>query len=449
MDFIITKRKDYFGLIGEYDFCTIDDIQLPNVVAVDTETTGLECYHTDKGFRGDELFAIQLGTKINNYLIDLEGGINLQEVFNLLKDKTLVFHNAMFDLRFFFKHNFVPKKVRDTFLASKILYNGGRDDVFTHNFKDVMQRELNLTYDKTEQANIGKNKLSNNEAIKYCFNDVDKLLQLEEVLYQKLEDNNQLKAYEVQCDATLPLAYMEMCGMPLDNIKWLDKIKKNKLELEEVGVNLKSYIYDNLPKYRDNQLDLFVTKKEVRLNFNSPKQMMPVFKDFNLNIINDKGKKSLNEKVISKNKHAFVDIWLSRQKLQKALSTFGENVLEKAVEGRIYTSFNPMVDTSRISCRKGGINFLNFPREKMTRDAFVANKGYKMVGADYSNQEVYCGADMHHDKVTLDSIKKGICLHCAFAKVLYPEIAHLSDKEIKEKHPDKRQEAKSPRFAFQ
>lgn len=449
MNYIISKRKDYFSLIGEYSFCELEDMVLPNKVSIDTETTGLECYHTDKGFRGADLFAIQIGTGENNYLIDLEGGYSPKQVFDLLAGKILVLQNAIFDIRFMLKHGFIPHEIKDTFLASKIYYNGGKDDVYTHNFGSIMERELGIVYDKSPQKNIAKIKLSNSRAIEYCFNDVDKLLELEETLVAKLEEEGQLEAYKLQCDATIPLAYMEMCGLPLDKLKWQAKINQDITDKASVETKMVEYIYDNLPKYRDNQLDLFSTAKDVVLNFNSPKQMIPVFSDLSLVIVDDKGKLSLNEKVISKNKHEFVDLWLQRQKLNKALTTFGENVLNKATEGRIYTSFNPMVDTSRISCRKGNINFLNFPRNKLTRSAFVALKGYKMVGADYSNQEVFIGADMHHDKVTLDSIKNGICLHCAFAKVLFPEIADLTDQDIKDNHGEKRQDAKSPRFAFQ
>ena len=448
MNYIVTNRDWYFKLIGEYNYCKITDVILPVKVAIDTETTGLDCYHTDKGFRGAQLFAIQIGTGKNNYIFDLEGGVSPKEVFNLLKNKELVLQNAIFDLRFMFKHGFIPYKVWDTFLASKILYNGGKDGVYSHNFGAIMERELGIRYDKSEQKNIAKVKLGNTKAIQYCFNDVDKLLELEKVLYKKLEDNNQTIAYEVQCDATLPLAYMEMCGLPLNKIKWAEKIKRDKIEIAKVEEELINYIYNNLPKYRDNQLDLFSQNIKVALNFNSTKQMIPVFEDLKLDITNDKGKKSLNEKVVSKNKHEFVDLWLSRQKLQKSLSTFGQNVLDKAVEGRIYTSFNPMVDTSRISCRTGGINFLNFPSDKATRSSFIANKGYLMVGADYSGQENSTGADLHKDAAMVDSIVNGSCLHCAFARVLYPEIAELSDSEIKEKHADKRQASKAPRFLF-
>ena len=448
MNYVITENKKFFNKIGKYNFCSLSEMKLKTKIAVDTETTGLKCFHTNKGFKGAELFAIQIGTGDNNYLIDLQEGSGIfpNNIMPYLKNRELVFHNAIFDLRFLYKHGLFPKKIKDTFIASKFYYNGNRDGVFRHSFGHVMERELGISYDKSVQKNIAKVQLSNSQAIQYCFNDVDKLLELEQILAYKINEENGTRSYELQCQSTLPLAYMEMCGMPLSKERWINKINRDKKLLIATESDMLDYIHLNLPKYRDNQLSLFDVEKKVNLNFNSPKQMIEVFKDLELDIINDKGKESLNSKVVKKNKHDFVDIWLTRQKLQKAISTFGYNVLDHLVDGRIYTSFNPMVDTSRISCKSGGVNFLNFPRDPETRKSFLAKEGNIMVGADYSNQEVYCGCDLHHDTVTLQLIKEGICLHCAFAKVLYPELSELTDNEIKKKHEDKRQEAKSPRF---
>lgn len=445
MDYIVTKRKNYFP---GYNFCSLDEIILPDKIAIDTESTGLDCYHTEEGFKGAKLFAIQIGTGKNNYLFDLEGGITPEEVFKLCEGRTLVLQNAIFDLRFFFKHDFFPFKIKDTMVASKILYNR-MDGIYSHSFEAIFKRELNIIYNKSEQKNIAKTKLSSKGAIKYCFQDVDRLLELEEHLFNKLEENNQIEAYEFQCENLFPLAYMEMCGLPLHEKSWEKKIKEDEISLKDIEQEIKNYILEHLPHYREPQLNMFSSTVTLSVNLNSSSQMIPIFEELGLNIINDKGKKSLKEDIVSKNKHPFAKMWKTRQKLQKSLSTFGQNILDKVKGGRIYTSFNPIVDTGRISCRSGGINFLNFPSNKVTRSSFRALKGYKMVGADYSNQEVYFGADLHKDQATLDSIKKGICLHCAFAKVLYPELQGLSDKVIKTEHADKRQSAKSPRFAFQ
>ena len=94
---IITKNKSIFQKIGEYSYCNLEDMVLPEIIAVDTETTSLSAFE-------GEIFAIQIGTGTNNYLIDLqthkENIINLEEVMPFILDKVMIFHNSAFDLSF-------------------------------------------------------------------------------------------------------------------------------------------------------------------------------------------------------------------------------------------------------------------------------------------------------------------------------------------------------------
>ena len=86
--------------------------------------------------------------------------ITFDEVAPFLEGKTLVGHNLTFDLGWLYKYNFVPKRVYDTFIASKILYNGN-GLITRHGFGFVMERELGINYDKSEQKNIAKTHLLN------------------------------------------------------------------------------------------------------------------------------------------------------------------------------------------------------------------------------------------------------------------------------------------------
>jgi DNA polymerase I-like protein with 3'-5' exonuclease and polymerase domains len=107
-----------------------------------------------------------------------------------------------------------------------------------------------------------------------------------------------------------------------------------------------------------------------------------------------------------------------------------------------------MVDTSRLSTRRGEINFLNFPADKETRNCFEANEENVMVVCDFQGQENTVSADLSGDEAMTNSVVNGDDLHCAFARVLYPEIKDLSDEDIMENHKHLRQLAKSPRFLF-
>lgn len=443
MNYIITNNRDFFESIGQYNYCRLEDMVLPSLIAVDTETTSLKP-------RKGHMFALQIGTGVNNYLIDMQqlgGEITFKEVQPYLEGKDMVGHNLTFDLGWFYKYDYWPTKVWDTMLASMLLHNGDKSK--RHSFGAVMERELGIIYDKTEQKNIHKIQLNSAAAIQYCFNDVDRLVELMKVLADKMRDYGVTEAFKLHCQYVRALAYMEQCGLPINVEKWKKKITKDKEEFLSCEKAVVSYIYEHLPNYRGTQGDLFSTDYKITLNLNSPLQMIPVFKKLGINVEDDKdsSKETITESVISRSPHPFVKLWLNYTGAQKVISTYGENVLEKVEDGKIYSSYNPMLDTARISTRKGEFPSLVIPSNEWTRECFEAPDGYNMIVADYQGQENTVGADLHRDPVMLASVNEGKDLHCALARVIFEEIAELSDDEIMTKHKDKRQFSKAPRFA--
>jgi DNA polymerase I-like protein with 3'-5' exonuclease and polymerase domains len=193
---------------------------------------------------------------------------------------------------------------------------------------------------------------------------------------------------------------------------------------------------------------MFSVDKKILVKLSSPMQMVPVFNELGIRTKDKDGKDSIKENVITKTKHEFVDIWLDFQEAKHRVTTFGQKIYDRIIDGRVYTSFNPMVDTARLSCRKGSINFLNFPSDSITRDCFQSGPGTSMIVCDYSAQEGVIMADLSKDDAMMDSVLHGVDLHCLLAKAIFPELEDLSDEEIATKHKDKRTFAKPVRFAF-
>lgn len=447
MNYIITKNKPFFQKIlsdsiklDQVGFCDLDDMVLSEKIAIDTETTGLAPRYHD-------VFCVQIGTGENNYIIHMyDDNYQFSDLVPYINGKILVGHNILFDLGFFYKYDFWPKEVRDTMLASKILYNG--DPTTRHDFGYVMKRELGIIYDKTEQKNIHLVKLSQPSTIEYSFNDVDKLLELEEFMVDKMERGGFTPTYKLHCRYIKALAYIEQCGLPISSEKWNAKMVQDVEDTFKWKKVIEEYIYDNIPKFADQQLDMFNDVKKITISVNSPLQMLKVFKALNIPTKDKDGKDSINDNIISKSKHEFVELWLNYQKANHRVTTFGESIYKQIENERIYTNFNPMVDTARLSTRRGHINFLNFPADKATRYCFVANPGNKMIVCDYSGQETVIAADLSGDEAMTKSVVEGADLHCLLARVLFPEIEELTDEEIVEKHKDKRNASKAPRFAM-
>lgn len=438
-NYIVTERTEVFNEIAKYNYCSLEEMLLPEKIAVDSETDGLLFYKNN-------MFCLQIGTGINNYIIDLET-IDFKLVIPFLKDKTMVFVNAVFDLKFFYKNQFFPDKVRDAMIASQILYNGD-EKIFTHGFKDMMKRELGVEYDKTEQKNIHKVKLGTKEAIQYSFNDVDRLLELEELLYNKLVEYDAQKAYLFNCEFLKTQTYIEMCGLPISKEKWDEKSKQDEINSARAQRQIQDYIYDNLPEFRDIQIDMFDTSKKISCLLSSPSQMIKVFKKLKINTWDEKEEKdSVSEAIISKTKHEFVDMWLKYKEAEHRVTTFGQSISGNIIDGYLYSNFRTIADTGRMISRAGNINFLNFPRDKETRICFEAHKGYKMLGCDYDSQESRVLAYKTQDINSKLNVLQDRDAHSLLAREAFPELKELSDSEIKKNHGDKRQIGKVINFA--
>ena len=53
MNYIVTKNPHFFKQIGDYSYCSLEDLKLTPTVAVDSETTGLD-------WKIDEMFCLQI-----------------------------------------------------------------------------------------------------------------------------------------------------------------------------------------------------------------------------------------------------------------------------------------------------------------------------------------------------------------------------------------------------
>lgn len=443
-NYIITKHPEFFDKVGKYNFCSLDVLKtLPEEIAFDSETTGLHALVED-------MFCCQIGTRKDNYIVHMyDDNYTFYDVIPFLKGKTLVMQNGLFDVGFMYKYNFIPHKIYDTMLGTRILTNGLPYIQSKADFGSIMKRELNVTYDKTNQKNIHIVKLSVPSAIQYSFNDVDRLQEAHDKILKKIEDAGQISTYLLHCRFIKALAYMERCGLPINPQAWMNKMTTDKENVKTYSKEIVDFIHEYVPKFAERQIDMFDEIKRTVLNFRSHKQMIPVFNHLEINTKNDKGKNSIKKDVISKTKHPFVDLWLKYKGSEHRVSTFGQNVYDKIIDNRIYCNFNPMVDTARLSSRKGSINFLNFSKDEATRDCFQAPLGSKMIVCDWSGQETVIMADVSGDTAMTASVVEGADLHCLLARELFPEIKDLSDKEIIEKHNNKRTDAKAPRFALQ
>ena len=436
------------------------------IVGLDTETTGLDPYTK-------ELKLVQLGCKEFQVVIDTVTIDILEYKKYLESDRLFLLWNAKFDLKWFFKYGIVISRVYDGFLAEKLLYLGYPGGIHSLSLKSAGENYLGVELDKTVRGKIIYSKLDE-EIIRYGANDVAYLEELREKQMEVLKQKDLLVALDIENRFVRVLAYIEWCGIRLSEDKWKKKMASDKAREDQAKEKLDEWLIANEPNckyiYVDYQGDLFdgfdLTPK-VSINWNSAKQVGPIFKKYGVEIAvedKDKGgvKDSIDAKVLKPqaDKCSLIPLYLEYKEAVKVTSTYGQNFLDQInpVSHRIHTSYQQMgADTTRITSggkdkdsRTEYVNLLNIPSDAETRACFVAEDGNRWISIDYSGQETYLMASIADDKAIINELMNGSGdIHSLTTYLSYPEIPRDTPiKEIKKKYHNLRQEAKGIEFAI-
>lgn len=145
-------------------------------VGLDTEADSLHCYF-------EKLCLIQVGFDGQFLLVDPLVGLNLQAFFDALRDKTVIFHGADYDLRLLRRVGiFEPAEIFDTMIAARLCG-------FTElGLASLVEKFCGVTLCKgSQKANWALRPLSPKMS-EYALNDVRYLFPIEEILRQKLRD---------------------------------------------------------------------------------------------------------------------------------------------------------------------------------------------------------------------------------------------------------------------
>lgn len=417
------------------------------LLGVDTETTDL---HPQIG----ELLLLQIGNEEHQFIIDVRTE-SLAPFKWTLENVPSIYHNAKFDLRWLYKEGIYPYlNVKDTFLTEQILMAGRTTYKSYASYAACCDKYLGVAISKTER-NLFKKKIINERSITYGARDVQHLIplfneQLKLVRKEKLQDCLELEFLYVPV-----MAYIEDCGMLVDQEKW-----KEKIELDQMKLNRSLDRLDELYfKYaKGPQTSLFGNSG---LNWGSPPQVLTFLHSQGLYPVDKEGKPTTSSKVIVMmvDKHEAIPAILDFRKHQKNCSTYGESFLELCnsfPDKRVRTSFRQILKTGRTgsgSSKDEGssvteANLQNIPGDDFTRSCFIPEEGRTYVVADYSQQEQNILANQSCNQALLDFFRSGSTdMHCFVVRKMHPELEHLSDSEIKKNHSDKRKFAKTCGFA--
>tara|TARA_R110002153_G_scaffold32343_2_gene97885 strand:- start:4889 stop:6874 length:1986 start_codon:yes stop_codon:yes gene_type:complete len=428
----------------------IDDISKYQVLAIDTETEGFDPYTC-------ALIYLQIGTGTNEYVIDV-ATVDISPIKQLLEDRTLIMHNAKFDLGFLFRQGFMCTKVFDTFLAETVLTTGMKKPAGYRGLDGCLRRYLKVPLQKEIRGLIHKERYST-RVINYSAADVQYLHKLKESQELALDNNDLSVCLALENKFVVALTYIEHCGIYLDSNSWSKKMEEDKIEQSKMENELNSWVMNHYPnsKFVDNQLSLFSEGLKCSINWKSDKQVLELFKVVGINTYDSKeDKHSVDIRLLESQIDDFeiLKTYRAYSKATKLVSAFGDSIL-KAINsetGRVHTTFRQIKDTGRMSCgnrKTNSPNLQQIPSDDRHRTCFKAEPGNKIIVCDYASQESRILADISNEPNLVKFYTSGGAdLHSYAAQVVYKELASVTLEDIKKFHKDKRQVMKGFNFAL-
>jgi DNA polymerase-1 len=437
MRYIVTKRPEYFNYDAEIIIAedALFKLATEHVIGFDLETTGLS-------FKNSVIKALLISTPEDDYVIDTYT-VPIQVFKDVLESKFLVCQNGAFDLVFLFAAGIIPKtkQLYDTYLAELNMSLGIA--VWNRDYGSLVKMYLGINIDKSLQSKIHLTEINDPQALDYMFNDAKYLIPIMNAQMPAVKKLDVLGAVQLDCRFIFVLAYIEYCGIYIDQDKWMRVCRR--LEYEEYKALL--------------ELNEMLTELNgvTEINWDSQQQVVALFKELGIDTWDKREKKdTLNKKLLVKIDNPLVKKYMDYKEKNKAVTTYGRSWFDYVWDdGRIHTKFKPLVSTGRTSCgdTKSGPfpNIQNIKREKDMRSSFKSFGQYKLVNLDYSSQEGVVMADKCKDPALLEFYKSGGGdFHSYVAsKIWVDELDGLTFEEIAKQYPEKRTQAKQAGFAIQ
>jgi DNA polymerase I-like protein with 3'-5' exonuclease and polymerase domains len=386
----------------------LDVLNKKSIVALDTETTGLDPL-TDK------VLLIALGDETHQYVIDVAKlGNNISDLITYLDNPeiTKVLHNAKFDYKMLKNHFYVDmQNMKDTFLLDCLITQGILNA--RHGLDTLLHNYLNIDLSKTQQTTFTKLKYGDeftDEQIEYAKNDIKYLLPLYEYLLREIKKRNMGLLADLENECVRATGDLELNGIHLDRAKWLELCTS----AEKDALGYKDILDEHFKKYC--ALNLF---DEVDINYKSPKQVLPILSSICKAPISSTSTTALK----AFKSHPAVKALLDYRMAMKRVNTYGEEFYEKSVhpiDGRIHAEFWQLgrAHTGRYASSKP--NMQNIPATKVYREAFTAqNADYKIIAADFSGQELRLLAHISQEPKFKSALESGKDLHTNSASLVF------------------------------
>jgi len=226
-------------------------LQAADWVALDTEADSLHAYP-------EKLCLLQISTVGGDKLIDPLTHIDLQPLWLEFKKHRLILHGADYDLRLLRKnHSFVPNRIFDTMLASRLL--GERE----FGLVSLLKKHLGVVLEKgSQKADWSKRPLTARMEA-YARNDTHYLKALSDILTEQLRQKQRLAWLEQSCDRLI--AECAIPTRPEPDLVW--RIRgSNKLTCQSLAVLREIWHWREQEALAADRPPFFVLSHETLIN---------------------------------------------------------------------------------------------------------------------------------------------------------------------------------------
>jgi DNA polymerase-1 len=216
--------------------------------------------------------------------------------------------------------------------------------------------------------------------------------------------------------------------------------------LEQVGVRVDTAALGALSQSIDQEMQSRSSKifelAGESFNINSPKQLAGIlFEKLNLPVLKKTGTtrvastsvEVLEELALAHDLPRLILEWRSMQKL-KGTYIDALPLLVNKQTGRVHTSFNQAVAaTGRLSSSDPNLQNIpvRTPLGREIRRAFVAEPGFVLISADYSQIELRVLAHLSGDAALIDAFRRGEDIHDRTALAIFGADSGLGRKEMR------------------
>jgi DNA polymerase-1 len=356
----------------------------------------------------------------------------------LLEDKSVkkIGQNIKFDFIVLFKQGIVMSSMEDTMLMSYVL-DAGKN---RHNMDTLSEIHLqHKTISFKEIVGTGKKEINFSDveldkALEYAAEDADITYRLYKIFSKNLKLEKLTNIYEIFEKPLIKiLAFMEIEGIKIDN-KFL-KTLSEKFE----------------KKIKKLEKEVFkISKKEF--NIASPKQLGEViYNDLKIAVLKKtkKGSFATNASVLEDlafRGHKFPQLILDWRQVSKLKNTYSDALPEHINPNtkRVHTSFLlAATTTGRLASSDPNLQNIPIKSEdgKNIRKAFMAEKGFTLISADYNQIEMRILADLADVKELKKAFKNNEDIHSLTASQVF-------DIDIKKVDQDMRRKAKAINFGI-